>query len=252
MLKRMWVAMLMNEGRSERTRATRSRVRSFKRTWLAGLAALLLVPSVSQATPTQYDFTSGYVTLWATVGGEVLVDPITVPLDGIHVTVDTAVSSLVDMQLTAPGPVALGFNQLYAGYDEIIIESLGISGGPGSLFEVDPGPPTEYFYVINPLTLALQISANGPAPALGEIISAQIITDTVGTGTLFLDAALNELTLTGLTLGSFDLGTGETPIVIKGDFVYTGEVPIPEPSTAVALTIVMATFAGSRYRRRRT
>lgn len=217
------------------------------------LGFALGAPSTSQALPVQYDFSAGYVTLWATVGGDVLIDPVTVGLDGVQVTVDTALDQLVDMQLTAPGPLDLTLNQLYSGYDEITIESLDVSGGPGSLFLVDAGPPSEYFYLINPLTLDLEISADGPAPSQGPIANEHVISDTVATGTLFLDTAANALTLTGLTLGSFDLGTGETPIVIKGDFIYTGtsEAPIPEPSAALGFLTIMATFAGAHLRSRR-
>jgi hypothetical protein len=212
----------------------------------------LVTPSISRATPIQYDFTSGYVTLWATVGSSVLISPNTAPLNGIQVTLDTYSSSpqLVDMQLTAPGPIALGFDQNYSGYNHLVIDSLSISGGPGSLVLVGAGPPDEYFYIVSPLTLALGISANGPAPSQGPISGMLVSTSSAATGTIFLDPFLNELTLTGITLGSFDLGTGGAPIVLKGDFVYTG-VPIPEPSTAVGLATVIATFAGARTRMRR-
>ena len=71
------------------------------------LVGVLVAPSTASAVPVQYDFQAGFVTLWATVGGTTLIDPQDVSLDGIHVTVDTATNELVDLQLTAPGPIPI-------------------------------------------------------------------------------------------------------------------------------------------------
>lgn len=219
---------------------------------LSAAALLLLAPSVSNAAPITYGFVGGELTLTGFSAGGALFDPVTVALDGVQVTVDTMTPELVSLELTAGGPIELNLSTPYAGYDQIVIESLSLSGGPGLLIPIPgPGSPDEYFYVVNPLTRSGVISASGPGvPAVGP---APFSSDGAAADTLFIDPAANELTLSGVTIGSFGPVGGEPDaITIKGDFVFRGssDAPIPEPSAALVFAIGMTTFASARRLRR--
>jgi hypothetical protein len=67
-------------------------------------------------------------------------------------------------------------------------------------------------------------------------------------GSVFVDPILGQLFLDGITLGQLDPDGpgGVPPLVLKGDFVFTGAVP--EPGTALLLGFGLAGFAGLRRR----
>lgn len=220
---------------------------------LAALVALpiLASPRASHAVPITYNFSSGRVTLFGTANSNVVIDPVNLDLAGVQVTIDTATSSLMSMDLLAPGPLNITLNQNYGGYDSLVIESLQLTGSNGQLILLNPGPPEENFFIVNPLDLDLVFSATGPAPTT-PLVSQAITTSTVGTGTLFLDPALNQLSLSGVEIGAIGpLGTESAPILLKGDFIFTGTsaTPIPEPAAALAFSVGFATVAGATRRR---
>jgi hypothetical protein len=206
----------------------------------------LLVAGPATASPIQYDFTSGFVTLTATVGGIDISAPVTAALDGIQVTIDEDVPELVSLELTSAGPIDLVLASDYLGYGAITIESLAMSGSSGLLVAVDPGPPVEYFFLVDPLLVELVVSAAG-MPAL---VSVPVSDETAGSGSLFVAADLNELTLSGITIGAFNpLGAGTPPIVLKADFAFSGSV-IPEPGAALLFAAGFAAVAARRKRDR--
>jgi hypothetical protein len=214
---------------------------------------LLFTSQAARAVPVQYDFEAGFVTLSATVGGDALIDPITVALTGLQMTVDTATNAVLSMELIAPGPIDLVLNQEYAGYDAMTIEHLALTGSGGSLVQTDPGPPAEYFYLVNPLDMELTLSASGPAPPDGPIDDETFVSPTVASGTLFIDDAIQTLNLSGITIGFFGPFDGERePIVLKGDFVFDGKEsnPIPEPTAALLFSIGLIVVADSSRRRK--
>jgi hypothetical protein len=215
------------------------------------LVLLTFVSTAAQAISVQYNFNSGFVTLSATVGGEQLIDPLDIPLAGIQVTLDTGTNEILSMELVAPGPIDLTLNRPLAGYDMVTIENLLMTGTAGSLFQVDPGPPTEYFYVADPVDVELTLSADGPAPIYGPLVDEVFTTTTVASGTLFIDDIASTLNLSGITIGFFDpIGDEELPFVLKGDFVFSGDAnPVPEPTTTMLFSICLIAMASSSRRR---
>ena len=209
---------------------------------VAAATAALLFAAPSFAAPIRYEFDSGFVTLTASVGGVAIADPVTAALMGTQVTIDEDPMSpeLVSIQLDVAGPVPITLTSAYAGYDEIVIESLSLSGSSGLLVQLSSGPPTaEYFFLVNPLAIDAVVSADGPPP----IASLPIGTDAPASGSLFVASDLNQLSLSGITIGSFDLGVGGAPLVVKADFVFSGS-PIPEPNAALLFLVGALTMAG--------
>jgi hypothetical protein len=163
-------------------------------------------------------------------------------LSGTQVTIDEDTPELVSIQLDATGPIDIVLSSPYLGYTDVVIESLSLSGGSGLLVNLDPGPPTaEYFFLVNPLAVDLVVSADGSSP----VVSVPIGTSAPASGSLFVASDLDQLSLSGITLGAFDFGGGALPIVLKADFVFSGS-PIPEPSAALLFLVGSLTLVGGR------
>ncbi len=207
--------------------------------------ATLVVASSAIAVPVQYLFDSGFVTITASVGGVDIGGPVTTALDGIQVTIDEALPELVSIDLTAPGPIDMNLGP-GIGYTELTIENLAISGGSGLLFLVSPGPPaSEYFFLVDPLVVDVIVSAEGGG--LPPLVSVPLSSSPAGSGGIFVTQDINELSLSGITIGSFaPIGSSMDPIVLKADFVFSGS-PIPEPSAALLFAAGLLTL-GARMR----
>ena len=198
---------------------------------LVVLAALAFTSSAN-ATPIQYLFDSGSVTLTASVGGGNISAPVTADLDGLQTTIDEAAPELVSIGLTASGPIVLDLSPAYLGYTTLTIDSLSLSGGSTPLTLVGAGPPaSEYFFAVNPLTFDLVVSAVGPM--VSPLMSVPLSGEAPGSGSLFVDPGLNQLSLSGITIGNFTpLGPPSQSIVVIADFNFSAS-PVPEPSTAL-------------------
>jgi len=206
---------------------------------------LLLIPfafaTSALADPVRYEFESGFVTLTASVGGVDIGGPVTADLDGIQVTVDEDVPELVSIALRAPGPIHMSLSPDHLGYTSIVISDLGLSGGSGLLAQVGTPAPdvTEYFFLVNPLVANAIVSADGTTPALVEVPGSG---GGPGSGSLFIASALNQLSLSGITIGLFEVEGFDAPIELKADFVFSGS-PIPEPGAALLFALGFATLA---------
>ncbi len=203
---------------------------------VAAATAALLFAAPSFAAPIRYEFDSGFVTLTASVGGVAIADPVTASLSGTQVTIDEdpMAPQLVSIQLDVAGPIPIVLTTPYAGYDDIVLESLSLSGSSGLLVPLTPGPPTaEYFFLVNPLAIDAVVSADGPPP----IESLAVGTEAPASGSLFVSSELNQLSLSGITIGSFaPFGVDSPPLVVKADFVFSGS-PIPEPNAALLFLV---------------
>ena len=216
--------------------------------WL--VAALLLLPAAGAwATPTTYAFLTGQVTITASNSSGLLAPAATLQLDGVQVTIDEMTGEVVSMELTSSDTTTIVLDDPYAGYQDITIHSLSLSGGPGLLIPVDPGPPQEFFFFIDPITLEATIDADGPAPEGGALTDALVESVAPGSGTIFLETGV--LTLDGISIGTIGpFGSETEAIELKGDFVFSGaeEVPIPEPTAALVFAFGLAAVAGAHRR----
>ena len=213
------------------------------------LTVSLLLPVSASALPVTYTFNSGSVTLTATVSGSLVSGPATTALSGLSVTVDETALTLDSMTLTmgSLGPVPI--LPPYLGFTSINIDFASLSASGGTLTPVDPGPPSEYSYVISGVTVSGQLDAVNLVPVNSLNNQPFGFVNPSASGTIFIDPFAGTLDLDGITLGVIDPDGpgGAAPLVIKGDFTFSGEVPEP----GVVSLLGTAALAGLVSARRR-
>jgi len=218
-------------------------MRAWKVAGFLGLAVALGATSVS-ATPVVYNFTGGQVTVAAYVGASTTaIGSTVVSLTGVQVTVDEGALTLNSLAFAVGSTGNVSLSPDYNGYDTVNIDFATVSGFSGSLTLVDPGPPTEYSFNIAGVTVTGQIDASGPSVTAISDLPFNI-PGVTGSGTIFIESG--ELFLDGITLGAIDPDGpgGSDPLVLKGDFIFTGAVP--EPGTALLLGLGLVGLARAR------
>jgi hypothetical protein len=210
--------------------------------------ALFAIASAAGAVPVTYNFTGGDVTITATVSGGTVAGPVTVGLTGISVTIDEAALTVNSILFTVGSSGSVAISPSYLGYTSINIDFASLSAAAGTLTLIDPGPPSEYGYAIGPVNVGGQFDAVNVNP-INNLNNVPFgFANASANGSVFVDPILGQLFLDGITLGQLDPDGpgGVPPLVLKGDFVFTGAVP--EPGTALLLGFGLAGFAGLRRR----
>ena len=221
------------------------RARNFGKLLLA--VAVATYAASAQAAPITYLFTGGQLTVTATVGGNPVAGPVTVPLTGTAVQIDEPTTlNYILLSVGTTGSITISPN--YLGYTSINIDIASLSAFGGSLSLFDPGPPSGYNYTIGPVNVAGQFDAVNLNPFLNINNQPFGFSNPSASGTLFVDTNV-AIGLDGITLGSIDPDGpgGADPLVLKGDFVFEGVVP--EPGTALLLSLGLTGIA-MRGRRR--
>ncbi len=200
-----------------------------------GLAfsSVLLAAGAASATPVLYSFSSGSVTITATANAIPIAAPVTLPLTGVQVTVDTSSLTLSSFLFTIPSSGLITFYGPVGSYTALNIDFASASASGGSLTVVPPiVNPQEYSYLIGPVSVSGQYDAVGAPPITDAPFG---FTNTSATGSIFIDTVLNggTLDLDGITIGTVSPLGAPVPIVIKGDFFFEGIVP--EPGTALLI-----------------
>jgi PEP-CTERM motif len=214
----------------------------FLRGLLVG-GALIAVASASSAVPVVYTFTSGSVTLTATVSGTGVAGPVVIPLTGTSVTLDQGALYLNSISFAIGSTPSIAISPNYAGFTSIHIDFATLTGTGGTLI---PLIPSVYDYSIGPVNVAGQFDAVNLNP-INNINNAPFgFINPSASGTIFV--GLGQIDLDGITLGQIDadgpLGP-IPPLILKGDFTFTG---VPEPGTALLLGMGLAGFAALRRR----
>ena len=100
-------------------------------------ACLGLLPLSAAALPVTYAFTSGSVTITATVSGGLVSGPVTVPLTGISVTVDEGALTLNSIQLSMGSTGSVAISPTYLGFTSINIDFATLTASSGTLVYPD-------------------------------------------------------------------------------------------------------------------
>jgi hypothetical protein len=214
-------------------------------------ACLGLLPLSASALPVTYFFTSGSVTITATVSGGLVSGPVTVPLTGISVTVNEGALTLDSIQLSMGSSGSVAISPTYLGFTSINIDFATLTATGGTLTLVDAGPPAEYSYAISNVNVSGQFDAVNLVPANSLTDAYFGFMNPSASGTVFVDTLNGTLDLDGITLGTLDPDGpgGAEPLVLKGDFFFSGEVP--EPGVALLLGVGSSALVFSRCRGRR-
>jgi hypothetical protein len=217
------------------------------------LFASLLVATVAlfavsaQATPITYSFTTGQITITATVGGNPVAGPVSVPLSGTSVRIDESALVLNNLNLAMGSTGSIAIAPSYLGYTSINIDFATLTAVNGTLSLFDPGPPAGYSYSIANVVVGGQFDATNVNPFLDLNNQAFGFVNPSASGTLYVDTNAY-LVLDGITIGSIDPDGpgGVDPLVLKADIIFEGAVP--EPGTAMLLGLGLIGIA-TRSRR---
>lgn len=213
----------------------------------AGLATFVAISA--SAIPVTYNFSLGQVTLTASVAGNPVAGPVTVNLTGTKVVVDEGALSLTNITFAIGSTPNIPISPSYLGFNNIHIDFATLTANAGSLVLNDPGPPKEYGYTIASVVVSGQFDATNIVPSSSINNAPFSFTNGVTTGTIFVDPVLGQLDLDGITLAQLDPDGpgGNPPLVLKGDFSFSGLTP--EPGTALLVGLGLVSLAGARGRR---
>jgi hypothetical protein len=231
---------------------------------LALLVAALVVaasPRFAAATPAQFDFAAGRVTVKGYYGGTQVISPVVLKLTGTQITLDTATSQLVSVDFTASGPLDMAMKSSMGGLDGVVVDSLSVSASNGWLVQHS----ANLYSFIAPSTITLDVRQQGS----GASGAPQTVTkNSYINGALVVDPTTGHMVMQGVQLGRWG-SVGSTGLFLKGDFVFRGAATagggggsvsggggggpgpsVPEPTAVLAFVFGLATVGGAIQRSR--
>ena len=217
------------------------------RAWLLSIV-LALAPIGAAATPVTYGLDSGTLTVTATLipGGAILLDGNTsasVALTGTSFTFDVDLvplagndDSISDFEFVtaASGPFTL--SPSVDGVTTISFSALTVTGDVGFTSSADGTNP--YNFTMGPILVTGSATTNlgGPNP----------ISITTASATGSIQVGTDVISVFGITIGALPTESGT--LLLKGDFVFHGSTPVPEPSSAALVIFGALAIMGVRSR----
>lgn len=227
-----------------------SLLRVAARPLLLAVVALALSPRSALALPVTYFFNSGAATVTVSAGSNT-VGTALLQMDGLFVTFDDALPSLVDFRFTSAPSGAIALTTPYGGYDEIQVLASALAPAAGyannGTSHVGGG---DYFVSVAPVETSGVFSAHDSTGVHADIVAQAFGFTNVAPLVATLSISNGTLELTGITLAILPAAEESAPLVLKADVTWSGAVPVPEPGS-VALAIVGALVVGVAVRRAR-
>jgi hypothetical protein len=188
------------------------------------------------ATPVQYDFTGGYITLVVTYGSNgQIVQPTDIPLSGSEVTFDATANQLTNFEFTTTGSTTIALSgmigsQSLAG-ESVTLSNLIATPGAGYTSSAMNFSGGVYSFTASTVNAVGQYALSGSLWTVGttsfNVNSPSLTGQLQVSGDQF---ALNGITIATQTVGS---GAFAQTVDLKADVVFTG-APVPLPP-AIAL-----------------
>jgi hypothetical protein len=212
------------------------------------LLGLVGFAAEAEAAPVTYDFTSGFVTLSANVGGtDLLAAGQQIPLTGTQVTFDAAALQLTSFQFADAAPTTVALTGPLAGIS-ITLNALSVMPDSTTYSTISASGTDPYNFTVGQIDASGMYSLSGSVTraatafsGINPLLSGEITTSSGG-GT-------DSLELTGITLGVFSV-KGQT-VTLKGDIVFDGVTPVPLPAAVWLLASALGCLSVPIMRRRR-
>jgi len=232
----------------------------FARVLASLIFCVALLPGAAQAASIQYAVTTGAVNISVVVAGTV----IGTSSGGVSgsLTIDHAAQSLDGLDLQLSPNILIVLSQSYGGFDLVNIENATIASGTPFSSTLLSSTPQSFSVLGTPLVVNASYGAADFNP--GEVSVAGVpiasaanvpinfsipsITATIGTSSIaFTSFTLNSLN--GVNFGETDDLTVLAQINIDPtNLTPTNLTPIPEPSTALLMSLGLGLLAASRRR----
>jgi hypothetical protein len=217
----------------------------------AALISLFGIATTAGAASVVYDFTSGYITLSADFGGvDLLPAGQEILLTGTQVTFNTTTLQLSSFQFADAGPTTVALTGALTG-NTLTVKGVTIVPGTGYATLSPTTGTNPYNFVVGPIAGSGLYGVNGAAvtnPFSGSNPTLSGLVTLAGGG------GSDDLTLTGITLGTFAAKVGGVMqnVTLKGDVVFNGAEPVPLPAAVWLLGSGLGMLGVPFMRRRRT
>jgi hypothetical protein len=199
---------------------------------LAGLFGLVAEANASYVT---YNFTGGSITVSATVNGTTsILSGGVLQLTGGDVVFDPTAGSLQLQSFSLKGATSTPMTLIGPVAGDMLSVS-GLTIGPGSSYSVSGfGGTNPYNFLVKSIAASGGYNLTGsvaPAPHSGTFNETGVDNSSIAaTVDLVSSGGSDWLSLTGVTLGSFTIGSGASAktIMLKGDIIFDA-TPVPLP-----------------------